>query len=106
MDTWPPEPSLAMTRLGMVRRGTKCRFDASGLAWPVGKTVRKPAAVGPVAVALRTTAATPLAGTPPRPVTGNVWVPPGPTAPAPALIPSTVVAPGRLSRRRAGDSGT
>ncbi len=49
--------------------GVKFRFDARGRASPAGHTVRYPPAMGSVTVTLRTTADTPVAGTPPRPVT-------------------------------------
>src|ERR1700736_1035877 len=55
--------------------------------------------VGLVTVALRMTAATPLAGTPPRPTpwTSIVW--------PPAMRPAGPPTPVRVSSRRAGGSG-
>src|SRR5262245_797124 len=50
------------------------------------------------------TAATPVAGTPPRPSTGTSTVCPAPTCPIPFDAPSIVDAPARVSSRRAGTS--
>src|SRR6185437_5230324 len=94
-----------MTRLAIVCPGVKLRFEANGRAWPVGQTVAKPLADGPVAVTLITTARTSLAGTPPRPTTATeIRLLPG-TAPPPWNWPSIVVRPARVSSRRAGLSG-
>src|SRR5260370_1232685 len=78
MLTLPPVPTLTGTRLGMVSPAAQFRFDAVGLGWPVGHPVRKDGALVSVAVTLSTTADTPLAGTPPAPVTvrSSDW--PGP----------------------------
>ena len=55
---------------------------------------------------LTATAATPVAGTPPRPATATSTDTPGPSAPDPAWAPSTVEPPGRVSSSRTGDNGT
>ncbi len=55
-----------------------------------------------MAVMFSTTAPTPDAATPPRPVTFSTCTTPGPTAPPPAAWPSTVASPGRVSSSRAG----
>src|SRR5947209_17964657 len=69
------------------------------MAWPVGNTVRNPGALGWVTVTVKATAETPVAGTPPRPVTCRFRVAPGPIAAAGAPVPS------RVSRMRAGVTG-
>src|SRR5215831_7521495 len=79
--TMPPEPTLTMTRLGTVWPPTKLRLDAVGWVAPAGQTVRKLGAVGLVTVTLRATADTPVAGTPPTPVTWRLRVTPGPNGP-------------------------
>ena len=59
------------------------RFDAVGRFAPVGNTVTKLDAVGPVTVTFNATAPTPDGGTPPRPSTGRSSVVCAPTAPMP-----------------------
>ena len=78
--------------------GLKFKFEANGLVTPVGQAVKKLAAVVSVAVIFITTAVTPEAGTPPRPVTRKSNTPPGPRAPD---SPS----PDRVSKIRLGVSG-
>ena len=53
----------------MVWPVSKLRLEAVGRGVPVGQTVRNEAVVGLVAVTLMATESTPVAGTPPRPVT-------------------------------------
>src|SRR6266853_3907818 len=69
MLTLPPVPTPTITRLGTVWPATKLRLDASGMVTPAGHTVRKPAVLAFASVTFKTTADTPLDGTPPRPVT-------------------------------------
>src|SRR5882672_2465585 len=99
MLTLPPVPTPTITRFGIVSLALKFRVEAFGSATPDGNTVRNPAELGLVAVTFRTTAATPVDGTPPRPVTcrSSVW---------PGL--SLAMGPGlvdRVSSNRAGTSG-
>ncbi len=82
--------------------GPKFTFDAVGFALPVGNTVRNDPVVPLVTVTFNATAPTPVAGTPPRPSTDSFMVWPAPSFPAPEPCPSTVVAPGRVSNKRAG----
>lgn len=89
-----------LTRFGTVWPGTTLRFDASGMPTPAGHTVTWLVAVGPTAVTLSTTADTPVAGTPPRPVTCRSIDEPPLTLPA-----APVPVPSRVSRRRAGVTG-
>src|SRR5580765_4240192 len=95
-----------MTRLGTVWPVVMFRLDATGRGSPAGQTVTKLGVVGSVTVMLMATAATPAAGTPPRPVTASSRVVWASTAPMPAKVPSTVDEPGRVSNNRAGDTGT
>src|SRR5665648_998083 len=71
----------------------KFRFDAVGRAASSPYTVRYPGLVGAVTVTFNTTADTPDAGTPPRPVTCNATGPPATTgafgAPSPARVSSS-----------------
>ena len=67
--TLPSAPTGAMTRFATVWPATKFRLDTPGSAVPSPYTVAYPALVGAVAVRFNTTAETPEAGTPPRPVT-------------------------------------
>src|SRR5215207_3804220 len=100
-DTWPPEPTLMVTALGMVWPGAQLRLDAFGWGCPFGQIVRNPGAVVPVTVALRTTASA-LAGTAAVPVTVTWRVVPGPHG---VVKGPTLSGAGRLSRMRAGSSG-
>ena len=77
----------------------KFKVDASGLGLPVGKRVRKLAAVGDVTVTFMTTATAPVAGTPPWPLTCTFTVAAGPTGPVMPPVPV------RVSRIRAGVNG-
>src|SRR5215472_6161058 len=95
--TWPLVPTGTVTRLGRVWPALQFRLEASGRACPAGHTVRKLSAVVSVAVTFRTTAETPEAGTPPRPVTCRVSVCAGPTAAMGAPLPM------RVSSRREGE---
>src|SRR5664280_329967 len=96
--TLPFAPTGAMTRFGTLWAFTKFRFDAVGRADPSPNTVTYPPPVGAVTVTFNTTAATPEAGTPPRPATCRCTVPPAGTA---ALAAPT---PARVSNNRAGAS--
>src|SRR5215212_6699802 len=42
IDTLPPSPTLATTRLGTDTRAVKLRLEAPGRVVPLGQTVRKP----------------------------------------------------------------
>ena len=99
--TRPPVPTATVTRLGMVWPGTKLRFDAKGRGAPVGQTASHPGAVGAVAVTLRTTASTPLAGMPATFVTARsrLWPVPSLATRPPRPVPS------RVSRSRVGTTG-
>ena len=80
------------------------RFEALGRCVPVGYAVMNPDPVGSVAVTFNTTAPTPDAGTPPRPTTVRSTLLLWPGAPPPAKTPSIVVAPLRVSNKRAGSN--
>ena len=98
--TAPPVPTVLTTRLATVRPEMKFRFDDLGSAPPLAYAVMNPVAVGWVAVTVRTTAPTPVLGTPPRPVTARsteAW-------PATAAIGAPV--PIRVSSRRVGGRDT
>src|SRR6267143_172242 len=84
MLTLPPVPSFTRVRFALVVPAHQFRFEASGLADPVGQTVKKLQAVVLVAVMLRIPAATPDAATPPAPVTWTSICPPVPSV-LPAL---------------------
>src|ERR1700686_4950819 len=97
----PPLATGTMTRFGTTLPGVKLRFDAKGSPVPWGNTVRNDEPLGPTAVTLSTTADTPVAGTPPAPLTGTKRV---------LLAPSRWPAfgwpdPARVSVMRAGGSG-
>src|SRR6478735_4955408 len=87
-----------VTRLGLVCPATKFRLDALGIA-PLGHTVTWLAMLGLVTVTFITTADTPDAGTPPRPVTCSERVTP------PLNGVAVVPLPVRESMSRAGVSG-
>src|ERR1700722_5508395 len=90
-----------MTRFGTVCPAEKFRFDATGgVLSEDGNAVIKPNACGWVTVTFRTTAATLLAGTPPRPVTCK------PNVPCAATGPATAPTPVRVSNSRDGVSDT
>src|SRR4051794_18077983 len=76
---------------GTVWPATKLRLDAVGRGCPVGHAVRKLDVDGSVAVTFKATDPTPVAGTPPRPVTTTFSSPPAPIAPIAAYRPSTLV---------------
>src|SRR2546430_4170426 len=101
MSTWPPLPTGTVTALAPVQPLGKLRLDAVGRGTPVGYTVRKLPRDGAVAVTLRTTADTPLSGTPPRPVTCR-WI----TPPEPSGVVVGTPIPARVSSSRSGWSGT
>ena len=84
MLTWPEVPTGTMTRLGTVLPPTQFKFEESGRTEPVGQTVKKLCAVVSVTVTFKATADTPLAGTPPPPVTWTSNVPPGVKVPGEA----------------------
>src|SRR2546430_318856 len=75
------------------------RFEASGRGLPVGHTGRKYGAEVSVTGKLVSPAVTPLAGTPPTPVTVRSREPPGPRGDEKPTVPS------RVARIRAGESG-
>src|SRR5450631_2392412 len=93
----PPAPTGTIARFATVWPGAKMRVGVAGRVDPVGYSVTYPALVGPTRVVLITTAETPVAGTPPRPVTCRSAMPPGPSEPAPERL--------RKSRIRAGSTG-
>ncbi len=73
-----------------VSPATKLRFDEFGFAASDGKTVMNDGADGLVTVTFTATAATPVAGTPPRPRTVTSVRESGPRGPEPATRPSIV----------------
>ena len=77
LNSWifPSAPTGTTTRFGMFCPAWKFRFDVCCLVVPEGHTVMNPAAFGLTAVTFTTTADTPLAGTPPWPVTCRDTVP-------------------------------
>src|SRR5204862_377874 len=81
---------LTVTRLGAISPGAKLRFDASGWARPDGHTVRNDGADGSTAVTLSSTPDTPLAGTPPTPVTSRSRVSPAVNFACGPPVPSRV----------------
>src|SRR5674476_235894 len=89
-STFPLAPTGAMTRLGTVWALTKFRFEAVGRAVPSAYTVTYPGPAGSVTVTFNTTAETPLAGTPPRPVTCRCTTPRAGTATGAAPTPVRV----------------
>src|SRR3981081_1387199 len=89
----PVVPSVATTRLGVVRPAVQLRSEANDLAVVDGWTVKKLEAFAFVTVTLRM-AAVANRGTPLPPATGRVLVPPEPTG---ALL--------RVSRMRTGFRG-
>ncbi len=103
MLTLPPVPTPTITRLGTVWPATKLRLDASGMVTPVGHTVRKPAVLAFASVTFKTTADTPLDGTPPRPVTWRsiFWLGarmPAAMTPLPVLVSSSLDGTSGLKR--------
>src|SRR5580765_288997 len=93
--TWPFAPTLTIARFATVWPGTKLMLEARGSGVPAGHAVTYPAVLGSVTVRLSTTAPTPLAGTPPRPVTVR-----SSSVPARTAVPEV-----RVSSRREGCSG-
>src|SRR5450755_1684810 len=86
-----------MTRFGMLCPAWKFRFEVTCRGVPDGHTGMYPGEVGAATVAFTTTADTPVAGTPPCPVTCNETDPNAGTGPdAPCLV--------RVSMIRAGGS--
>jgi hypothetical protein len=69
MLTLPDPPTPTVTRLPCDRLGSVFSTEALGMAEPAGQIRRWVSAVAPTAVTLRTTAVTPVAGTPARPTT-------------------------------------
>ena len=93
----PLVPTLAMTRLAVVRWGVRLRLLVVGRSVPVGQTVVYDHSVGWTAVRLRATAVTvPSSGIPACPVTLMSMVLSGPSAAAPGSL--------RVSRIRFGGS--
>lgn len=101
-----PWPTPTITLLAVVTAGTTLTLLVPGRCVPPGYTVTYDTSDGCTTVMFNTTAATPAAGTPPRPSTGTSTVALGPNGPAPLPTPSTVAEPGRVSSRRAGDRPT
>src|SRR5215210_3803648 len=76
-----------MTRLGRTWLAVvKFRLEALGRGEPAGQTVTNPPAPGSTPVTLRTTAVTPVGGTPAWPSTARVIVWPGWMYPPPVLV--------------------
>jgi len=93
----PLVPTFTVTAFGIVAPVDQFRFDTTGRVVPVGDTVRYPSLVVSVTVTFKTTAATPLVGTPELPpvtVTGRV----SPEASFPPVV--------RVSSTRAGFKAT
>src|SRR5664279_4415803 len=88
--TAPSAPTGARTRFGTVCPAVKFRFEARGRGEPEAYPVMNPPAVGAVTVTFSTTADTPVAGTPPCPVTLTATVAPARTAAAGAPVPDRV----------------
>src|SRR6476646_8217851 len=85
---------------------TKFRLDVSGRVVPDGHTMTHPEAVGFTAVTFRTTADTPLAGTPPLPNTCNEIDPKAGSGPlAPRLILESRIRAGVNDARAPGTTG-
>src|SRR6266568_6849132 len=103
MDSAPtPATNGTITRFGTVCPGIQLRLDAVGRVLPFGNTVKKPLAVWSTAVTLRTTAVTPVVGTPPKPATCTFNV-----VPAASVEPALAwPLPARVSVTRVGASGT
>src|SRR5450631_4316471 len=93
----PPAPTGTIARFDRVWPAPKVIVDVGGSGDPVGYSVTNPDEVGAVIVVLTTTAETPVAGTPPSPVTCKPLTSPGPRAPGPGVLPE--------SRIRAGGRG-
>src|SRR5215468_6139587 len=96
MSTLPPVPTGTVRKFAPVQRAAKLMLDAVGRVVPVGNAVRKLFAVGAVTVRFNTTDETPVAGTPPRPVTCSRRTRPAPRAALGAPLPV------RVSRIRVG----
>src|SRR4051794_5236358 len=104
MPMAPLVPSFTMTRLGTFCPGPKFRFDEFGRATRSGKTVRYEPLLALVMVTFVTTPVAPT-GTPPCPTTGTERnTPPGEPCGHGVVNGPTLLAPGRLSRMRPGDS--
>src|SRR5260370_36617275 len=103
MDSWPtPAVSGTTTRFGTVCPGVQLRLDAKGRVLPVGNTVNTPFAVWSTAVTFRTTALTPVVGTPPIPATVTLSV-----VPAASVCPAFgLLLAARVSLMRLGARGT
>src|SRR5438445_10174643 len=101
METLPPVPVDTMTLFGTVSPGVQFRLEAVGKPVPVGNTVKKPLAVWSTAVTLRTTALTPLAGTPPTPSASTFNVVPAASVEPAFALPLPV----RVWVMRGGTSG-
>src|SRR5664279_6225540 len=99
---FPSAPTGTMTRFGMFCPAWKFRFDVSCWGVPDGHTVMYPAAAGPATVTFRATADTPVAGTPPCPVTCTEIDPvagTGPDAPWPIRVSESAPAAAGPPRR-------
>src|SRR5450759_2393178 len=93
METFPLAPTLTITRFAIVQPFAQLTLEAVGRVVPPGYRVRKPAVAVLVAVTFRTTADTPVAGTPPAPrICRSI------------TLPVLIVCAGRVSRSRDGDS--
>ena len=95
----PPAPTGTTAWFATTEPARKFTFEVMGCDWPDGQAVRWLDAVGPTTVRLTTTADTPDAGTPPRPVTTTSRTDP------PANGAPGVPRPDRVSTIRAGVTG-
>src|SRR5262249_21637312 len=94
-----------MISLAAVRPGFMLRLDANGRGDPAGEEVTNPGRTAPSTGTVCTTEATPVVGTPARPVTWSALGAPGGNGPAPANRPSIVGWPERVSINLAGTWG-
>src|SRR4029078_1904071 len=86
----PPAPTLARTRLAIVKPAVKLWLEASGCCSPVGHTVRNSDDVGWSTVTFPAKPVTPGEGTQNLALTGTLIVWLGPTGiPAPSRVSST-----------------
>src|SRR5664280_816484 len=108
LNSWifPSAPTGTMTRLGMFCPVWKFRFEVVVRVAPEGQTVMYPAAVGLTAVTFTMTADTPVAGTPPLPVTCREMEPSAGTGPvAPRLVRVSITRDGGREATAPGMAG-
>ncbi len=86
-QTFPPAPTLTMTRLATVEPVEKFMFDAFGGGYPHGNTLTNPRPCASVTVTFKTTAAASVA-TPARPATTTSVTDPAGRNPIPFATPS------------------